>query len=342
MKLIKFDLPIDGVKVKTVEELREHFTPEILDHFRSGLLAKWLVSRKLQDELEAIKALDGAEDALLLKGLCDVFGIEADEAVIAAILNDPTPTFGLNIADAVKQSEDGDKIINLADLLPIQFGEMKLFANRLLAVDALNLEGTELILKSANGALFFKSCKILQLINDRYRDLGDGTVLDICTRLQWMRCALGQSWNNNFCNGESKKHTINQANKATDEFNKQGGYAGYCDWRLPSMDELKTLVYCSSCNPEMWKEARSSCQGDYIKPTIDPIAFPSAPISKFLCSSGNEMGEFYVDFSNGETGVSMGRIAGHVRLVRGGRHVDRVLKTASILGYDNTVLSLLR
>ncbi|MCK7577768.1 MAG: hypothetical protein MZV65_19565 [Chromatiales bacterium] len=32
MKMIKFDLPIDGVKVKSVEELRDHFKSEILNH----------------------------------------------------------------------------------------------------------------------------------------------------------------------------------------------------------------------------------------------------------------------------------------------------------------------
>jgi len=93
MKLIKFDLPIDGVKVKTIDELREHFTPEILDHFRSGLLAKWLVSRKLQDELEAVKALEEAENPVLLKELCEVFGIESDEVVIAAITKEPSKSF---------------------------------------------------------------------------------------------------------------------------------------------------------------------------------------------------------------------------------------------------------
>ena len=102
MKLIKFDLPIDGVRVKNVEELREHFTPEILDHFRSSVLVKWLASRKLQDEIEAVKALEGADDARLLKGLCEIFGIEADDLVIAEILKKPVTGASENLVEQMQ------------------------------------------------------------------------------------------------------------------------------------------------------------------------------------------------------------------------------------------------
>jgi hypothetical protein len=306
--------------VKTVEELREHFTPEILDHFRSGLLAKWLASRKLQDELEAIKALDGAEDALLLKGLCEVFGIEADEAVIATILNDPTPTFGLNLADAVKQSEDGEKIINLADLLPIQPGEIKLFANRFLVFDPLNLEGAELILKSENGILIFKSCEFI--INGCYKDLGDGVVLDIRTNLQWMRFSLGQAWAKNACTGEAKKYNWDQAKSAADELNRQGGYAGNRDWRLPSIDELKTLVYCANGQPKTWNNTGKSCEGEYESPAIDQAAFPNTPKGGWFWSSssgaGVPDGAWFVGFDYDYVGYYAKYYAGYVRLVCGG------------------------
>ena len=39
-KTIKFDLPIDGVKVATLDDLRDHFTTETIGHFRSGLLVR--------------------------------------------------------------------------------------------------------------------------------------------------------------------------------------------------------------------------------------------------------------------------------------------------------------
>lgn len=39
------------------------------------------------------------------------------------------------------------------------------------------------------------------LIDGRYRDNRDGTVTDIKTKLQWMRCSVGQSWNGQSCAG---------------------------------------------------------------------------------------------------------------------------------------------
>jgi hypothetical protein len=87
MKLIKFDLPIDGVKVRTIDELREHFSVEILDHYQSGLLAKWLRVRSLTEELAQLSTLDGMEEHALLRGLCEVFHVEADDLVISTLLD---------------------------------------------------------------------------------------------------------------------------------------------------------------------------------------------------------------------------------------------------------------
>ena len=46
-----------------------------------------------------------------------------------------------------------------------------------------------------------------------YKDLGDGTVLDTQANLQWMRCALGQTWNGQTCVGEAKQFNWNDAIK---------------------------------------------------------------------------------------------------------------------------------
>ena len=89
-KMIKFDLPIDGVKVATLDELRDHFTTEIIGHFRSGLLARWLRSRGLTRELAAVKALAAGDDATTFKELCRIFEIEVDDGAFAAALAEAT------------------------------------------------------------------------------------------------------------------------------------------------------------------------------------------------------------------------------------------------------------
>ena len=85
-KTIKFDLPIDGVEIATLDDLRDHFTTEIIEHFRSGLLARWLQLRSsMTRELAAVEALaSDDDDAITLKELCRIFEVEAGDDAIAA------------------------------------------------------------------------------------------------------------------------------------------------------------------------------------------------------------------------------------------------------------------
>jgi len=55
IKTIKFDLPIDGIKIKNIEELRDHFTIEIIDLYNNGMLLKWLQSRKMSKEISYLE-----------------------------------------------------------------------------------------------------------------------------------------------------------------------------------------------------------------------------------------------------------------------------------------------
>ena len=94
-KMIKFDLPIDGVKVATLDDLQNHFTTEIIGHFRSSLLARWLRSRGWTRELAAVEALATGDDAATLKELCQIFEIEADDDAIAAAVAEATGVPGI-------------------------------------------------------------------------------------------------------------------------------------------------------------------------------------------------------------------------------------------------------
>lgn len=66
----------------------------------------------------------------------------------------------------------------------------------------------------------------------------DGLVKDTRTGLMWMRCILGSTWNNTSCQGKGQGYSWEEAMKIPQGFT----YAGYSDWRIPSVEELMTLV----------------------------------------------------------------------------------------------------
>jgi hypothetical protein len=69
----------------------------------------------------------------------------------------------------------------------------------------------------------------------------DGIATDTETGLTWLRFTHGQRWENGNVVGDAERFTWDDAMKIPDTFNQQG-YAGYNDWRVPDVDELKTLI----------------------------------------------------------------------------------------------------
>ncbi len=167
-----------------------------------------------------------------------------------------------------------------------------------------------------------RSRPIQALLADRYRDNGDGTVTDVKTRLQWMRCSLGQTWRGGTCVGEAKKHAWQAALDAADTLNRQGGYAGRQDWRVPTKEELLTLVYCSSGQPKTWNDTGQLCRGDYERPTLYQSVFPNTPVELYWSSSSYAYYPDFagvVNFSNGYVFAGNRSGGNHARLVRGGQ-----------------------
>ncbi len=80
-----------------------------------------------------------------------------------------------------------------------------------------------------------------KIINNNF--VYDDVVNDIHTKLMWMRCSLGQNWNGSTCIGDLKLFDLQEVKKQLNIINKNN-YMGYKDWRLPTLDELKGLVYC--------------------------------------------------------------------------------------------------
>ncbi len=93
------------------------------------------------------------------------------------------------------------------------------------------------------------------------RDPGDGTITDSATGLVWKKCSQGQTTdtlcsgtptgvqycnaNDNTCNGGSNTGTLNGAGTSAaytscNDLNASS-YAGKTTWRVPTLDELKTI-----------------------------------------------------------------------------------------------------
>ena len=160
------------------------------------------------------------------------------------------------------------------------------------------------------------------LLADRYRDHGDGTVTAVKTGLQWMHCSLGQTWWGGTCVGQAEKYEWQAAMDAAKSLNRQGGYASYRDWRVPTKEELLTLVYCSSGQPKTWNNTGKSCEGDYERPTIYKPALPNMPETFFWSSSvyaGDPGLALGVGFNVGYVDALYKADGHHVRLARGGQ-----------------------
>ncbi|WP_246585308.1 DUF1566 domain-containing protein [Thiorhodospira sibirica] len=161
----------------------------------------------------------------------------------------------------------------------------------------------------------------------RYQDLNDATVLDVRTGLHWMRCSLGQTWENGRCVGQAKGYEWDAALQAAQALNASGGYAGYTDWRLPTLKELHSLVYWSSGRQKPLEfdatgepvRGSGGCEDDYHRPTIDSLAFPDTPVDWFWSSSpyADSSGHAWlVNFNGGHVSVNFQNGTGRVRLVR--------------------------
>ena len=91
-KIIKFDLPINGTKVDTLDALRDNLTDEIVKLARSGQLERWFKSRKMEEKSQAVAhaAATHAEDKSLFISLCEILEVEVHPDDVSAIFDEPT------------------------------------------------------------------------------------------------------------------------------------------------------------------------------------------------------------------------------------------------------------
>lgn len=124
-----------------------------------------------------------------------------------------------------------------------------------------------------NGNTPDDTCADNALIFSRYLPQGKNcdVIKDIVNNLEWQRCSVGQTWNmaTKNCDGETTGYDWFSANAQVFE-------AG---WRMPSVTELRSLVYCSTGDPILigMDLYDTTCNGNYTRPTIISEAFPNVP-----------------------------------------------------------------
>lgn len=118
----------------------------------------------------------------------------------------------------------------------------------------------------------------------RFTDNNDGTVTDTKTGLMWKKCSEGQI-GAGCTGGLIIACTWEGALQQAQAVNAGGGFAGYTDWRVPNVKELRSIV-------------EEKCYG----PAINLTVFPGTPSRAFWSSSPtawNTSEAWSVSFSGG-------------------------------------------
>jgi hypothetical protein len=160
-----------------------------------------------------------------------------------------------------------------------------------------------------------------QSTSGRYTDHGNYTVTDNLTKLMWQQCGRGQKLTLKGCEGLPMKFTWSSAMSG---FAKDSQFAGHGDWRMPTHQELRTLVWCGDDNMPVPPAGDGGvCEGRNAPvPAINGKVFPNTH-GAFWSSSNSEgeQGEplaWFVDFDHDTSGRAHqnAQVTLPIRLVR--------------------------
>ena len=140
--------------------------------------------------------------------------------------------------------------------------------------------------------------------NSQLQDNGDGTITDRKTGLIWKQCLEGQSGSDCASSGV-EIFSWQQALQRAQTVNSSGGFAGFSDWRLPTIKELSSLV-----------------EHQCVDPAINLTRFPNAS-NHWVWSSSAVAGKadyaWSVYFYLGDSNWGNKNGSGQLRLVRSGQ-----------------------
>ena len=131
----------------------------------------------------------------------------------------------------------------------------------------------------------------------------DNVVTDNRTGLMWKQCSEGLSGTGCMV-GVASKHPWNEALGLPANINNTG-YAGFNDWRIPNIEELRSISVNNCYNP-----------------AVNETAFPNTPSVGYWSSSPDAYfgtNSWYVSFNIASVNAITRGFNNHVRLVRSGR-----------------------
>ncbi|MCK5917725.1 MAG: DUF1566 domain-containing protein [Cocleimonas sp.] len=154
----------------------------------------------------------------------------------------------------------------------------------------------------------------------KYIDNNDDTVTDCSTNLMWKKYSEGQS---SITCGKGMVRQYTWEN-AINRF-KQSSFAGYNDWRLPTIKELRSLTSCDRqvIAPRL---ATSLLRDQCSKPTINNNIFPNTAPTRYWTSStffNKEDHAWALHFDSGSDEESLKYYNASVRLVRNSERDDQ-------------------
>ncbi|AGI68532.1 putative DUF1566 family protein [Octadecabacter antarcticus 307] len=105
---------------------------------------------------------------------------------------------------------------------------------------------TEIVLAGLLGAIFvFGPYKISAQSHDTTLIAKGPIVIDVIGDLDWMRCSIGQVWDENQCSGTPLLMPFTAVDEIISRIQSNTGGG----WRLPTLDELERLVVDQASPP---------------------------------------------------------------------------------------------
>jgi hypothetical protein len=176
-----------------------------------------------------------------------------------------------------------------------------LFLNKLLEVPYFSEPPASTVIR---GIFFLAFIDFIFSRKGYTQNIDSGTVLENRTGLMWQQFSIGQTWDNGKVEGESAMFSYDDA------LNITSNCAGVNDWRLPTIDELKSITIDDRGLMGLIHKSA---------PIINTSMFPNTPIEFFwsssVCSFDNTTAKG-VHFRTGEEYEHSVNKEGCVRLVR--------------------------